>query len=75
MLNKIWDWLSGHKTLIATFGLLILEQDFAANWNAGLITILTWIFTTLGGGGLLHKVVKARKTMKKVKKNREAKIK
>ena len=58
IINKIWDWLSGHKTLIGTLGLLILEQDFCSNVDAGVINVLTWIFSAIGGGGLLHKISK-----------------
>jgi hypothetical protein len=61
VLTKLWDFLNGNKTLIGTFGLLILEQDFTADWNVGVVNILTWAFVAIGGTGAGHKLRKALK--------------
>ena len=60
-INKLVKFLNGNKTLIGTFGLLVLSQPFAASWDAGVVNILTWVFMAIGGVGVGHKITKAAK--------------
>jgi len=70
-MNKIWNWFSGKKVVIASICLIaakILDEVIIGIWSAqgewlfNLINTLEWFGATLGAAGLIHKIVKVKKS-------------
>lgn len=62
----MWKWLSGNKTIIGEFILLLLAQNFMKNLiQPEVMTLITWIIVTLTGASLAHHIAKGKFTTKK----------
>ena len=59
MLQKIWEWLDGNKTLIGTMLLVVTPVLFGEHTFA--FELFMWLGGLLTGGGMIHKVVKGTK--------------
>ncbi len=68
-MKKLWQWLSGKKTVIGATGLLIINSDFIAAFfanpdaqfmNPNLYILAQGIAASFFTVGLLHKAVKPK---------------
>jgi len=58
-MKTIWEWLNGNKTTIGAFILALLGVGIVPE-HTFMYQLLLWIGGLLGGGGLVHKVVKPK---------------
>jgi len=58
VLNAIWDWLNGNKTLFGTIILYFANQPGDLLGSSLIEQAAIWLGGILLGGGVLHKVLK-----------------
>ena len=65
VLQTIWKFIDGNKTIIGTF-LLLLMSNFGATWfSPDVAEVINWILVTFTGGSLVHHIKKGKLTLKK----------
>jgi len=58
MLQKIWDWFNGNKTVIGTLILVLAEADGELFGIPIVEQFALWFGGLLAGTGFIHKIVK-----------------
>ena len=58
-MNKIWDWFDGKKTSIGAILLIACGVPNLEKWvSPDIIEAVYYVGTTLGAGGVIHRITK-----------------